>query len=288
MSYYKFLKDASETTLKSVLDGNIMFSRIPELNDFSEEFAVVDKEEMDGSFDRISRGGCSEKEKKNLGREAAFLRKLPLDGIKDILMKTVKSAVTESSQTSENIVQTLLNKLPDVLQKTNADIQKNIGIFCVAEKFDIFPMWAHYADDARGFAVEYDNLDELFAGDETGIFNKLKKVVYYNGKRPAVTFSPSDLTELVFSKCEDWGYEREWRVVKPLSECRKEVYKNRDGKECERGFFRAPNVAPERYVKRIIVGWRGNLEEIKNIVSKYNSKIPVVKADVKDGNIVIP
>ena len=128
MSYYKFLKDASETTLKSVLDGNIMFSRIPELNDFSEEFAVVDKEEMDGSFDRISRGGCSEKEKKNLGREAAFLRKLPLDGIKDILMKTVKSAVTESSQTSENIVQTLLNKLPDVLQKTNADIQKNIGI----------------------------------------------------------------------------------------------------------------------------------------------------------------
>ena len=284
MSYYKFLKDASEATLKSVLDGNIMFSRIPELNDFSEEFAVVDKEEMDESFDRISRGGCSEKEKKNLGREAAFLGKLPLDGIKDILMKTVKSAVTESSQTSENIVQTLLNKLPDVLQKTNADIQKNIGIFCVAEKFDIFPMWAHYADDARGFAVEYDNLDELFAGDETGIFNKLKKVVYYNGKRPAVTFSPSDLTELVFSKCEDWGYEREWRVVKPLSECELKTI----GENKVKHFFKAQNVAPERYVKRIIVGWRGNLEEIKDIVSKYNSKIPVVKADVKDGNIVIP
>ncbi len=181
-----------------------------------------------------------------------------------------------------------LESLREQLQNTLNEVLQKVGIFCVSTKFDNFPMWAHYVKDKNGFVVEYDNLQELFMGDNTGVFNELKEVVYYEGKRPAVTLSPSDLTELICSKHIDWSYEREWRVVKLLSKCQKVNVKNRDGKECERHIFKVPNNALERIVKRIIVGWNGNLKEIKQLVSKYNSKIAVVQAEIKDGNIVVP
>ena len=164
------------------------------------------------------------------------------------------------------------------------EVLDKIGIFSVSTKFDNFPMWAHYAKDENGFVVEYDNLNELFTGDETGILDELRRVVYYEGKRPAVTLAPSDLTELLFAKHADWSYEREWRVIKPLSGCESKTV----GENKVKYFFKAPNIYPERYVKRIIVGWKGDFEKIKNIVSKYNSKILVVQAKVENGNIIIP
>ena len=142
-------------------------------------------------------------------------------------------------------------------------------------------MWAHYADNARGFVVEYKNLGEIFSGDgETDVFGVLKKVECYTGKRLAVQFHPSKLNEMFFSKHEAWKYEGEYRVVKPLNECKKRFV----GNGVERFFYW---IDPKKYIKRIIVGWNGDVDEIRNFV-KNECDIPVVQAVVRDGNIVVP
>jgi hypothetical protein len=39
-------------------------------------------------------------------------------------------------------------------------------------------MWAHYAEQAKGFVVIFDRLDRVFKGDETGSLNVTKLVDY--------------------------------------------------------------------------------------------------------------
>lgn len=279
MPYYKFLKDVSEDTLKRVVDGYIMFSRIPELNDYSETRAVIDEKEIKESAVRIRQNGLNASEIENMYMQARLLDKIFSTDAHtkraELINQKKENYFSETASFED-----LKNLLQDLIDK----IQQKTGIFCISTKVKNFPMWAHYANNGKGFVVEYDNLDELFTGDDSGILNKLIKIDYYDGKRPAVTLSPSDLKELFFSKHKDWSYECEYRVVKSLSECKLKT--NVENKE--KHFFKAQNVAPERYVKRIIVGWTGDLEKIRNIVSKYNSKIPVVQAKVENGNIVIP
>jgi len=294
--FYKFLHDdGNHNVLKSCLDGNLLFSRIPELNDFSETFAVADKEEIDCSLAEMRRDGCSEEEQRcfyehvelmekvfpefknvfesfkslNLSRPFPFIQ---IDGL--IQMAAGRGL-------GINSLNGMTNVLPSFLQLTNELIQDRVGIFCVSEDVKNFPMWAHYADNAKGFVVEYKNLEKLFSGDGTKMLNQIQEVGYYGEKRPAVSLKPDKLNALFFSKQEKWDYEAEWRVVKPLAECKKKSV----GCGSERCFFKMEN--PKEYISRIIVGWNGNLEEVKSIVDEKLG-VPVVQANVVNGNIEIP
>ncbi len=47
MLFYKFVHDTDDhKALESIIKGNIMFSKIPDLNDYSETRAVIDKDEI--------------------------------------------------------------------------------------------------------------------------------------------------------------------------------------------------------------------------------------------------
>ena len=62
-SFYKFLHETGgHAVLKSCLEGNIMFSRIPELNDFSETFAVADKKDIAKSLSEMQKKGLRKDE----------------------------------------------------------------------------------------------------------------------------------------------------------------------------------------------------------------------------------
>ena len=297
-SFYKFLHETGgHAVLKSCLEGNIMFSRIPELNDFSETFAVADKKDIAKSLSEIQKKGLRKDELVRLSNHVELMKKVFPD-LKDLFesLKTlclpdqlgsalrfdkIKLLASQFGLSFDNPLNVLIDALPNILQLTNEMIQQRIGIFCVAKTFKNFPMWAHYADNARGFVVEYKNLGEIFSGDgETGVFGVLKKVEYYTGKRLAVQFHPSKLNEMFFSKHEAWKYEGEYRVVKPLNECKKRFV----GNGIERHLYK---INPQKYIKRIIVGWNGDVDEIRNFV-KNECDIPVVQAVVRDGNIVVP
>ena len=87
-------------------------------------------------------------------------------------------------------------------------------------------MWGHYADNHRGFCLEY-NLEGL--GADHRLRETLYPVVYtnqlYDLTRWALTLADRDtgrfndeiLILCVIYKCDEWKYEREWRMVRVSS-----------------------------------------------------------------------
>jgi hypothetical protein len=90
------------------------------------------------------------------------------------------------------------------LRATIKSIRDKVGILSLTERYDSLPMWAHYADLARGFVVIFENLGRSLKGDETGRLNIPKPVVYTN-RFIGMTFDPSTQDRLFFSKLSDWS-----------------------------------------------------------------------------------
>lgn len=102
---------------------------------------------------------------------------------------------------------------------------KNIGVFCVTENHSSSPMWAHYAGDSCGIAIEFTGLNNTFQANENELFSCLRKVQYKTPRMP-MTFEPRSHENLFFMKNHDWSYEHEWRIVLPLTECQKQTLVN--------------------------------------------------------------
>src|SRR3546814_11383988 len=57
-----------------------------------------------------------------------------------------------------------------------ATIASKVGLLCLTRRYDSLPMWAHYAEQAKGLVVEFYDLDQIFKGDKTGVLNQLANV----------------------------------------------------------------------------------------------------------------
>lgn len=124
-------------------------------------------------------------------------------------------------------------------------ISCNLGVFSMSMEADNNLMWTHYASEHRGLAIHFDESHDFFQKFKPrSVSYKLKDratlTVYgdtfrINGE-PADSFIldnsinpikiPSYLENnyglmdrLLYSKSEDWSYEREKRIICPLSEC---------------------------------------------------------------------
>jgi hypothetical protein len=115
-----------------------------------------------------------------------------------------------------------------------------------AKRWDSLPMWVHYAHRAQGFVIEYNNLEGIFQGDETGWLNQINDVSY-SRETKGVSFYPNSYGAIFFSKLNDWAYEAESRIVSELERCTKV---NRDGNNT---YFRR---VPVEHISRLIIGWR--------------------------------
>ncbi|GLQ98793.1 DUF2971 domain-containing protein [Dyella mobilis] len=88
-----------------------------------------------------------------------------------------------------------------------------LGLSCFSETPSDMLMWSHYGTSHRGVAVEYQAFNR-----DAGQAMKLFPVVY--GKDfPAMLLNAEHSDRQVFRsvmyKARCWGYELEWRVVKP-------------------------------------------------------------------------
>jgi hypothetical protein len=88
------------------------------------------------------------------------------------------------------------------------------GVLCLSEAPDSLLMWAHYADNHKGFCVGFDcsNPEAMPIG--------LAMQVEYVAERPQVNpltlyqEDPGDLVRQCFLiKSRHWEYEREWRLI---------------------------------------------------------------------------
>lgn len=97
---------------------------------------------------------------------------------------------------------------------------KNIGVLSMSEKRDDLLMWAHYAQNHKGLVVGFDGghgyfHQQLSPSDE---FRYVRKV-HYSKSRPNIKLTRvEDATGIFLTKSEDWRYEDEWRMMRPLAD----------------------------------------------------------------------
>ena len=280
MPYFKFLRETdrdNHAVLKSCIEGNIKFSLFSEMRDQTETHTEVDEKDVKKTIkELLTNFLISMKLALILPRQIVLVNRIysNLSVLLNVLKKSPELCLLSSQSHLKKLSYLIAHYLPIMLEVTNRDIQTRIGILCITKKINDKRMWEEYADEAKGFVVEYRDLNSIFTGDCTGVFDKITKVNYVKKKRLPLRLSACDFDRLFFTKLQDiYGFEREYRVIKVLRDC------NNENGGC---FIR---INPEKYISRIIVGYNNSLEEFKEIRNyvKEHSSIPVVQA-IANGN----
>jgi hypothetical protein len=139
-------------------------------------------------------------------------------------------------------------------------------------------MWAHYANNGRGFVVEFRNLERVFEGDDTDVLSK-PIGVRYDRERLSVTFETRSHYSLFFAKFSDWSYEQEVRIVLPLTDCRTETIGDHQIYVRE---------IPQGCISRLILGWNmadALRKDVRLHVDQLNPRVDVVNAKIVRGRV---
>lgn len=243
---YRFVSDFS--CLGDVLRGEVRFTRPAELNDPSELAPILDREEVSSSLRELRRRGHTPDELEGLRKQASMMERLA-PGVQAI------PTPQTCEEADERLGQSLYENMDFVEQAFETMIQsilENSAVACFTRRWNSLPMWAHYAARGRGFLVEYQELDRVFVGDETGWLNQPQEVVY-ESRLSGISFHPDSYARIFFTKFRDWAYEMEIRVVSELSRCETKVMPG------SRFYFQR---VPIEAIKGIVLGWRCGGEEI--------------------------
>lgn len=102
------------------------------------------------------------------------------------------------------------------------ELRNTTGVSCLSESENSLLMWAHYANNHRGFCVEYDLLEI------NRILNFSVIPVIYSEERTCFDFFnlqtiEKDTLKLFIqsltSKSPEWSYEKEWRIIRDQGAC---------------------------------------------------------------------
>lgn len=101
-------------------------------------------------------------------------------------------------------------------------LKSTMGISCFSETDDSLLMWAHYANNHRGMCVEYDLMkinQQLNFTPVPIVYSKDR--VCFNMLHPDTAGNDSIalFIQSITTKSEEWGYEREWRIIRDELAC---------------------------------------------------------------------
>jgi Protein of unknown function (DUF2971) len=124
----------------------------------------------------------------------------------------------EQPEFLDGLVELAKQRMPELRNVIFTSFNESIGVLSLTQKCDDILMWAHYAQNNKGFVIEFDDSHEFFNQpmDSGGLSGCLHKVVY-SEDRPnrdsMLDMSPSDIFLL---KSEKWKDEEEWRMLQSL------------------------------------------------------------------------
>jgi hypothetical protein len=142
--------------------------------------------------------------------EKAFVRSLPRlqrSHVKMQLRELRTGAVDHFCAHAADFAQSLQEDLQGI-------ISKKFGVLCLSETFEAELMWAHYAQNHKGFVIALDT-----ASAEFKRFGVAAKVQYL--PEPPVYDPLQGSKGFWYQKKAEWNYEREWRISRLLSQCEK-------------------------------------------------------------------
>jgi hypothetical protein len=130
---------------------------------------------------------------------------------------------------------------------------KETAIYCLSEVRDDVLMFSHYADGHRGLCLQFKVVRNDF-------FTELHPVAY-SDTFPSINFArddPREFAKLLLCKSKRWSYEKEWRILKPVSRI---------------GLYKFPS----HILTGIIFGCRTIQDDIELIKSMTHSRIPILE-----------
>jgi hypothetical protein len=143
----------------------------------------------------------------------------------------------------------------DFIQKT--------GLYCVSQINDDLLMWSHYSNGHRGVVLEFD------ATKENTLFWEALDV-HYDKEYPVVNImeigEPEEYRKLLLVKFVQWGYEKEWRIIRTPGEGGPRKYGF--APELLTGVIMGAVISPE------------NRERILKWVKDYSTKITLYQAKI--------
>ena len=132
-----------------------------------------------------------------------------------------KRGIRPGSNAWKNFRTTMTQQLR-ALRSQFDELRNTTGVSCLSESENSLLMWAHYANNHRGFCVEYDLLEI------SRILNFSAIPVIYSEERTCFDFfNPqtieNDTLKLFIrsltSKSPEWSYEKEWRIIRDQGAC---------------------------------------------------------------------
>jgi hypothetical protein len=94
-------------------------------------------------------------------------------------------------------------------------IDRVFGILSLSMTADNLLLWAHYANEHRGLAVEIDPREREFNRHRSRDQNfERAERVRYSAERPRIPETDEILFEHFFVKSPEWSYEQEYRIVR--------------------------------------------------------------------------
>lgn len=107
---------------------------------------------------------------------------------------------------------------PEKITELNDSYRAPARVCSLSERLDSFPLWAHYADNHKGFVMEYDFRSLKFGDDLSNTLWPVRYSGVFDGNKLLRRSGPGDHVDSVISllaalhKSPDWAYEKEWRV----------------------------------------------------------------------------
>ncbi|MER3472418.1 MAG: hypothetical protein C4330_14165 [Chitinophagaceae bacterium] len=272
MKLYKYI--SSDIALKKVVGGNIKFATLDSLNDPTELLPKIYETELIESLREKRLQGYTENDLIDLKRQELLFKKLSPETMAIEAPKTIERA-------NSTVKLPFFDNLDNLKKKFNKTVElmsSRCGLFCVSTRYDSLPMWAHYANNAKGYVVEFDGLHDFFLGDGTGILNQITDVRYIQ-RRSGINFKSGSYNSLFFEKNQDWSYECEKRIVIDLDSCQKvrigddDIYLYQINK---------------KMISKVIFGWKISQAAIKNTIKEVyaiNPQVEVAIATIREGLI---
>jgi Protein of unknown function (DUF2971) len=92
------------------------------------------------------------------------------------------------------------------------------GVLSLSQNHDNFLMWSHYADQHKGFVIEFETGNNFFNPLYGHNLPAMLGRVEYSDVRPHLSYSTLNRPEAMFRKNSIWSYENEWRLVRYLEQ----------------------------------------------------------------------
>ncbi len=165
------------------------------------------------------------------------------DEIKQVVVEANREFPGELKQLYEGVftqtVETARQALPQAIEFIPDALDKTMGVLSLTEKPNHPLMWSHYTGNHSGFVLAFDEGHEFFRSprygepDDMGSLRRVK----YSSERPRFDplvdmslvnnmsdeYAISWLVKMFFTKSQEWAYEQEWRMLKPLDKANKMI-----------------------------------------------------------------